>query len=276
MAQLDKNSFAPFLGKIDGATVYMRNGKPVMRKSKNSKPNPTKSASQSAARMKWNNVQRLWSEFPKDWQPIYQNRKAGSTNYNAFMSENMHTTPIYFTRKEKENYASVLVPLQITQGILPEIQTSLDEQGLTSKISTGDFEVTTETTLGQFAHAVIANNRNFANGDVITFVQGYQHFDGQEQTPRAIFKCNALELDITSSTPLLQAIGGRDGFEIRNGHVASFVTTGAATWVHSRVNDNQTLVSSQRLWCDNAETIAQYTSPEALARAQRSYGAIKQ
>ena len=100
-------------GRYDGITVYVRNGKVVKRRSKNDKGNPSKSKIQSSARLRWNNVQHLWSAFPQEWRPRYQNRAAGCSNYNTFMSLNMHITPIYFTRQEVENYASVLMPLVV-------------------------------------------------------------------------------------------------------------------------------------------------------------------
>lgn len=271
MAKLNKSTLGPITGKLDGATYYMRNGKMIMRRSKNRCSNPTKSVAQASSRMKWNNVQRLWGTFPQDWKPLFQNRKAGSNNYNAFMSENMHTTPIYFTRQERLNFASVLVPLQISQGILPEIVIEHNGQQLVSNISVGNAEI---NTLGQLANAIIKHNRDFCHGDVLTFVLGQQR--EELGIPKVYFHTYALTLDTHSNMPLQQAVAGKYGFEIVNGVMTCAITTGAAAWVHSRVKtDGETIVSSQCLWCENATTIAQYSSEEALLRAQKTYGEIK-
>ena len=257
-------------GRYDGFTVYMRNGKPIVRRSKNDKGNPSKSQVQSAARLRWNNVQRLWSAFPQEWRPRYQNRAAGCSNYNTFMSLNMHITPIYFTRQEVKNYASVLMPLVVSHGILKEIATEHDGTGLASNIAVGDFVVTPQTTVGQFSKAIVEHNRDFGQGDWLTFVMGKQTMDAF--APRAMFVCHTVVLDLLSVQPLAEAVGNSDGFEVRGGVVASRVVEGAATWVHERpTTDGETLVSTQQLWCDNEEMIAQYTSQEALARAAESY-----
>ena len=274
MAQSSNNFPSLPPGRYDGFTVYLRNGKPIIRRNKNDKGNPSKSVVQSSGRMRWNNVQRLWSEFPKEWRPHFQNRPVGSSDYNTFMSLNMHGTPIYFTKDEAKNYASVLVPLKVSHGILKEIAVEPDGVGLASGISVGDLEVTAQTTVGQFAKAIVENNRDYSHGDQLTFVVGRQRMD--IVVPRASFECHTIVLDLMSRQPLEQAVGGHDGFEVRGGVLASRVTTGAATWVHSRpMAEGEMLVSPQRLWCDNAEMIARYTSPEALDRAAKSYGKAK-
>ena len=257
-------------GRYDDFTVYVRNGKFIVRRSKNEKGNPSKSQAQSAARLRWNNVQRLWGTFPEDWRPRFQNRTAGCSDYNTFMSLNMHDTPIYFTKQEVENFATVLVPLVVSHGILKEIVVEQDGAGLVSNIVLDDLVITPQTTVGQFAKAVMKNNRDYGQRDSLTFVRGTQTMD--LVVPRARFECHTLVLDLYSEQLLSEAVGASDGFAVRGGVLASHVTEGAATWVHERLgSDGKRIVSSQRLWCDNAEMIAQYTSPEALARAAESY-----
>lgn len=274
MAQLD-NKF-PILppGRYDSFTVYVRNGKPIVRRSKNDKGNPSKSQAQSAARLRWNNVQRLWSTFPKEWRPRFQNRALGCSDYNTFMSLNMHDTPIYFTKQEVANYATVLVPLLVSHGILKEIVVEQDGAGLISDIMLGGFVITPQTTVGQFAKAVMKNNRDYGHEDMLTFVVGWQTMDSV--VPRAKFECHTVVLDLYSKQLLSEAVGASDGFAVRGGVLASHVTDGAATWVHERLGaDGNRMVSAQRLRCSNAELIARYTSPEALERASQSYGRVE-
>ena len=274
MAQQNNNFPTLPPGRYDGFTVYVRNGVLVKRHSKNDKGNPSKSKIQSAARLRWNNVQRLWSEFPQEWRPRYQNRAVGCSNYNTFMSLNMHNTPIYFTKEEVLACASVLVPLEVSHGILKEIVMEPDGTGLASDIKVGNLNVTSRTTVGQFAKAILKNNRNFAMGDQLTFIVGRQREEAS--VPRTSFVCHTVTLDLTSDQLLSEAVGGSDGFEVRGGVLASHVVTGAAAWVHSRpVEGGEPLVSTQRLWCDNAELIARYTSLEALERASQSYGRVE-
>ena len=274
MAQLNNNFPTLPPGRYDDFTVYVRNGVFVTRRSKNCKGNPSKSKIQSAARLRWNNVQRLWSTFPREWRPLYQNRPVGSSNYNTFMSLNMHNTPIYFTKEEVQAYASVLVPLEVSHGILNEIVMEPDGTGLVSDIMVGNLTITANTTVGQFAKAILKNNRDYAVGDQLTFIVGRQ--TEEASVPRTSFVCRTVTLDLISDQLLSEVVGGNDGFEVRGGVLASQVVTGAAAWVHSRpVEGGEPLVSTQRLWCDNAEMIARYTSPEALERASQSYGRVE-
>ena len=118
------------------------------------------------------------------------------------------------------------------------------------------------------------NNRNFAAGDQLTFIVGRQ--TEEASVPRTSFVCHTVTLDLASDQLLSEAVGNSDGFEVRGGVLASQVVTGAAAWVHSRpVEGGEPLVSTQWLWCDNAEMIARYTSPEALERASQSYGRVE-
>ena len=273
MAQ-NKNLF-PSLppGRYDGVTFYMRNGKLIGRRSTNVRRNPSKTLVQSATRLRWNNVQRLWNEFPQGWRPHFQNRPVGWTDYNSFMSLNMHGTPIYFTKSEVKCRASVLVPLVVSTGILGEIAVSTDNEGLLSDIKVGDFVVTPQTTVAHLSRAVMRNNRDYCQGDQLTFLVGRQEMGNG--VPQVRFEFFTVVLDLLSDQLLAQAVGGHDGFEVRSGVLASRVTTGAATWVHSRiVADGERAVSSQQMWCNNGELVAQYTSLEALQRAAESYGLV--
>lgn len=270
MAQFsNKNTF--FIpGRYGDYTVYERNGKLIVRSKKNDKGNPSKSQVQSATRLRWNNVQRLWGTFPSDWHPSFQNRTAGCSDYNTFMSLNMHGTPIYFTKQEVENFATVLVPLVVSNGILKEIVVEQKGAGLVSDIVLDDLMITPQTTVGQFAKAVMKNNRDYSQGDRLTFVQGTQTM--HLAVPHASFECHTIVLDLYSQQLLSETVGASDGFVMRDGVLASNVTDGAATWVHERLGANgKRIVSPQRLWCDNEEMIAQYTSQEALVRAAESY-----
>lgn len=263
-------------GKYDGMTIYMRNGKPVVRPSKNEKGNPSKSVTQKAQRMRWCNVQHLWSTFPEEWHPLFQSRPQGKTNYNMFLSANLHDTPVYFTKQEAENYSSVLVPLLISRGSLREIVISQDRNGINSNISVGDLVIAPETTVQDFSKAVISNNRNFCQGDIITFVAGRQQWMDDTAKPQVRFKCASLQLDLESEELLSAAVGQADGFTVRHGFLGSRMRKGAAAWVHERPQPSgDRLVSTQRLWCNNAEMIDRYTSKEALDRASKSYASSK-
>lgn len=58
--------------------------------------------------------------------------------------------------------------------------------------------------------------------------------------------------------------------------LASSVVTSASTWLHERpMDDCESLVFSQQMWCDKEVMVARNTSQEELACAADSYNKDK-
>lgn len=271
----DKNGTTPQKGRIGDATYYQRNGKTVVRTRTNSTGNPSRSMQQARSRMVWSNVQNLWSAFPPAWHPGYQNRGEGRTNYNVFMSLNLQCQPIFFSKTESNTKPSVLIPLLISQGSLPEIGIRHEGAALVSSLSVGGLVLTADTTISELCNAIVRNNVGISNGDTLTYVYANQRTIDEMGFPQVQFGICQLDIDCASNVPVSQVPQLAEGFSVYDGFISSMLSVDGAAWVLSRRMGGEMQYSTQRLWCGNADLIAQYSSEEAFERAVDSYGGIK-
>lgn len=262
--------------RVGDYTYYMCKGKEVCRPRHNKSGNPSKSLTQDANRRRWKNIMNLWRMFKNNgWCPRYQDKAPGKSDYNCFTAFATQGTNIYLSKDEAKGFACVLLPLTISDGTLPTIQTEFDGEGVKSDISVGNLTLSPETRVCNLAQAIMFNNRGYQKGDTITFVAGRQEVWPPYNHPHVCFRSCVLPLDPYDGRPLLLLPHSEEAFCVRDGRIASTMTKGACTWLHERmVQAGDRLnhyCSKQTLWCHNEEMIARYSGEQALAASMESY-----
>lgn len=264
---------------IGDITIYYKNGEEIYRKSHNDVGNRSKTVLQEATRCRMKNVQNLWTAFKVDgWIPRYQNKGKNQSDYNIFTSHTLHGINIYLPERESENYASVLVPLTISEGSLPPIGIEFDGTGVRSNISVGNMTVGQETKICDLARAIMFNNQGFQKGDTITFVACSQTLSPPFGYPRVRVRYCELALDLQDERPLSLLRHSAEAFSVREGYIASMVAEGACSWVHESRGKGQksAAYSTQTMWCSNDEMIARYSGETALKAAIASDKKLKE
>lgn len=255
-------------------TTYERLGQTIVRVRHNASSKSPQSKNQAVQCRRMNNIVALYRAFNSGWKPRYQDKPAGWSDSNAFNSKALQGISIYLTKQEFAQGACILVPLTISSGALPAIGTEFDGVGVVSDISVGDLVATPSTTIAELSRAILYNNNNIRKGDAITFVAGDQQVRPSDGIPVVRFRHCQLDLDTLDTRPLSSLRGSDEAFAVRNGVLASTVSAGACTWVHSRPGQAEQ-ISTQTLWCDNSELIELYHSEAAYEAASQSYGGIR-
>jgi len=257
---------------------YNRNGRTYVRQANQKPTKVTRTEGQMRNRASWGNLVNLWKSFPEGVKPYFETRRPGANQYNQFLSENLGISPIYLTRGEAANSGGVATPFLVTRGALTGITIRRDSQGTLTDIRMGALVPGPDTTIRQFAHAVIINNDGFLHDDALTYILMRQHTDTIDGRPFVSVTCDSLTLDLTDDTPLRYVVGNSEGFAVRGGWLAcNGDPLGGMVWIHSRlVGNNKLHVSSQRMVCNNQTLIDRYSSPEAFDAACQSYGGLTQ
>lgn len=264
------------VARTGDTTSYDRLGKKVTRKRFNDVGNPSKNLVQDANRRRWMNVMNLWRAWDNiSWKPRYQTKGPGKTNYNVFTALAIQGTDIYLPKKEALNTACVLVPLTISNGTLPTIDTKFDGTGVRSDINVGNLAIGPDTKISELAQAILSNNQNFQKGDILTFVSARQEIWPPFDYPHVSFSSCSLPLDTHDDRPLSVLQHSAEAFCVREGFLASTIAEGACTWVHERQGGedgkDQPYYSTQTFWCSNEEMINRYHSQAALDASIESY-----
>ena len=205
----------------------------------------------------------------------FENKPLRQTDFNLFVQANYGVVTVWLTQRQVQSGACVLAPYMFSRGSLPMIAYGLDAYGLlVSDLKLGELVIGEGTTVGEFSQALIDNNKDWREGDEITFLHAVQIIDPYLNEPRARMNSCRLVLD-TTDTELLSNIVLASGFatvDCKLGMSNPLENAGAA-WVHSRKRaDGGHRVSTQFLFVVS-DILSDYTSDEAFQQSAESYGA---
>ena len=228
---------------------------------------------QMRQRTKWGNVIQMYKGICPLINYGFESKPVGKSDYNMFMKANMKLTDIYLTRQEVAGGGCIAAPYQLTQGTLPSIVVTGEGDAARTDISLGDLTIDAETTVKDFAQAVVNNNADYDYGDQISFFDVLQRVNAVTGIPYCQFLATNVVLDKASEVKLLDMVS-KYGFATVDGFLGHIEGEGAGVfaWVHSRKASGKTLVSTQSLIDNNAEVIAEYSGAEAYKRSVKTYG----
>ena len=213
----------------------------------------------------------------------FEGKPTGVTVYNMMVQVNYNVNPVFITKLERLNGGCVVADYQFCRGSLTSIAVEKKANGVAvTDIDLGSLVIGVETTVAQFAAAVVANNSGWEEYDQMTFFYAKQTRDTFSGVPRATMNSWKVVLDKNDETPLLSHVsalgftsvasdGANDQYVL--GMSEALVNAGCA-WVHSRQDKGGAIkVGSQRLFVEN-EMLTYYRSDAAKKAAYDSYGGI--
>ena len=228
---------------------------------------------QMRQRTKWGNVIQMYKGICPLINYGFESKPVGKSDYNMFIKVNMKGSDIYLTREEVAGGGCIAAPYQLTQGTLPSIVIVGSGDNVRTDICLGDLTIDAETTVKDFAQAVVNNNADYDYGDQISFFDVLQRVNAVTGIPYCQFLATNVVLDKASEVKLLDMVS-KYGFATVDGFLGHIEGEGAGVfaWVHTRKSSGKTLVSTQSLINNNAEVIAEYSGAEAYKRSVKTYG----
>ena len=241
---------------------------------------PQRTEAQMQIRTQWGNMAAVYRQFNQTLKKGFEGLNGKMNDYNAFIQANTNVVKVYVPKTVRLNGGSVLAPYQITRGSLPSVAMVKVGDVLVSDIKVGALQIGDETTVAEFANAVLAYNDGWQAGDQVTFFYGVQTEDAVTGIPRARIYGYKVMLNPGDSTPLFEVVSGI-GFTTVQGAgganclgMSQAITDGAAVWVHSREDGTGGLkVSTQFLYVDST-VLASYQGSSAMEASANSYGGI--
>ena len=260
-------------GSTGDFTFKQLNGQTVVSEKITQMRNPRTSA-QMQIRTKFTNIVSMYRGIRPLINYGFESKSKGCTDYNMFVRVNMQQTPVYLTKQAVAGGACVAAPYQITQGSLPAIVITGTGQNAKTDILLGALTIGANTTVAQFAQAVVGNNADYKYGDQISFFMVKQKVNSETGIPYCQFSAAKVVLDAANENKLSDETGLSHGFASIDGMVGHSGNDGDCVycWVHSRKSANgKTLVSSQTL-IDANSILSEYQGDMAYNLASSSYG----
>lgn len=211
----------------------------------------------------------------------FEGKPAGCNEFNMMVQVNYGVNPVFLTRQERLNGGCVVAPYQYCRGSLRSINAEVNAGGvLVSDLSLGSLVIGAQTTVAEFAAAVLSNNTGWADMDQITFFYAKQYIDTVTLAPRATMDAWKVVLDVNDESLLYQKVTALGFTSISDGNggyvlgMNAVLVNAGASWAHSREEANGSLkIGSQRLVVVS-DILADYMGQAALKRCADSYGGV--
>lgn len=228
-------------------------------------------------RIKFGNLVNMFQAFSGALEGAFPGKKAGQTDFNAYMQTNLSLARVALTKNEVTLGAAVVQELQVSTGELEPIEISMEAGGkMRTDLSLGELELTQETTVAQFTNAIIANNpdHDFQEGDNIACLIVTQRTSGSNNLPRVHVTKSIVTLNSSDTLSKLYEVVNPDGFGVVEGCLGTkWAVNGGIAWIHKSVRSGRPAVSTQVLVVNN-DLLANYTNTDAVNRSLASYGGV--
>lgn len=171
MAKVKSSGLRNYVGRLGGSVYYMLKGQNIAREKAPEVSNP-RTATQMRQRMQWANLVAMYKCLkPYLGKKAFQNKPAIWSDYNAFMSSNLGSTPVYLTKEAVQYGVTYLAPYKVTEGSLPAINTALSTDGSIFETNIWLSEaISISTTIGKLSELIIDHNTGWQNGDQLGIV----------------------------------------------------------------------------------------------------------
>ena len=264
--------------RVAGAVLYQAMEQTRMRELAKSVSNP-RTQSQMNQRVKWSQLVNFYRANGQWMKYAYETKKAAQSEYNKFMSLNVASSQVYFTKDQAAAGSCIVSPYIMTQGSLPSIEFTAENGSWPSNIYFPDGStLLSTTTIAELSQKMISQNPAIRQGDQLSFIRFTQMFNGDTGYPYVIVRTYEMIVDQTSTElvgtylPLdyigIAYVGGLPQLAvIDSGNAGGFLMC------LSRTTGGKTYVSSQSIITTGMDaTIANYGSDAQLAAAIASYG----
>lgn len=258
--------------KVGNIRFFERSGKVYSRVATTSFMTNDRTMDQMVNRLRFNSARAMWACFKDKLKDSFESVEPGRSAYTTFMKLN-HNNGVFLTKDQQAKLYRIATPLHISDGTLRPISLTMnDDKQVVTDIALGEFEITEESTIGDFAGQVCRLNQQIESGDVLHFVSAIQNI-GAYDIPYCDVKIADLKLNTQDSRPLLVVasecpLTNKDGFLAS----AANLPQGCFAFYLSREEGKKTLVSPQMLVSNNDEMIEQFISEEQFNEARKSYG----
>lgn len=274
MAIIYSNAVGKAKGSM-GMITYTTQGGATIGKQKVFQPANPKTMRQMYRRTCWANIVNIWQTMLGNDKPSFENKGARVSDYNRFVGVNADSPRVYLTKSEATQGGSVVAGYVMTEGSLTAIDVLQSAGQFVTNVNVGETAVSTSTTVGTLADAIVENNDAWRYGDKISAFVFEQSVDSVTGVPHVVCRSYNITLISEDERTLGTVLGGNlEAFSVTGGKLGmQGPINGGVVWVHSRIDGNsgKTLVSSQSINVTN-NILSAYTSTSKREAAVISYG----
>ena len=276
MAKFSSTLIEEVSGKL-GKGLVMRQTAfgPVLAKAPRKASTPRRSEKQANTRCQMANLTANFRLYNGKLQEAFEGKKSGVSDANVYVATNYGKNPVYITKGMRMAGACVLAEYQFSLGSLTPVGYALNGDGvLVSNLKLGSLNISATTTVAELSTAILRNNQDWQEGDLLCYFQAEQWVDAAG-TPRASMMSQKVTLS-TMNENTVWSVAGEEGFQTVDGKLGNNVVlqNQGAAWVHSRGNQSGNIKVSAQSLKVVSDILADYQTYQAMKASAASYGGI--
>lgn len=280
MAKIRVSTNPLYKGGAGGYSFYVRSGEQVVRQRKNNSnygETASRTYPQMVRRVKWSNLVNMYKVM-KSWMPkAFENKSAGQTDYNLFMSLNANSVQSALTRDMSLADNCVIEPVQVSRGTLLSI--GLEAVPASNLYKTSivlSQAISSATTVAELAQDIISNNAGWFANDNLAVVKFINYIEPRVEWPVATNAYAELTLNLSDDRTLSQ-VPGIDGlFDKSNDNFLTIdvnkTNEVGCVAIHTRKDTSSLAVSSQNIVMLTDSIIQQFTGEAWVLSCIETYG----
>lgn len=280
MAKIRVSTNPLYKGGAGGYSFYVRSGEQVVRQRKNNSnygETASRTYPQMVRRVKWSNLVNLYKVM-KSWMPkAFENKSAGQTDYNLFMSLNANSVQSALTRDMSLADNCVIEPVQVSRGTLLSIGleavTASNLYKTSIKLSQA---ITGATTVAELAQDIISNNAGWIANDNLAVVKFINYIEPRVEWPVATNAYAELTLNLSDNRTLSQVPGINGLFDKSDDDFLTIDVTKTnevgCVAIHTRKEASSLAVSSQNIVMLTDSIIQQFSGEAWVLSCIETYG----
>lgn len=259
-------------GSVGDWTYVRKSGRTIASEKATEVAQP-RTPAQMARRVCWRNIQNMWAAHKGQNHPSFEVKARYWSDANAFMSANIDGPRVYLTKSEAAQMGCVVAAYRVTYGSLPSIDVLQSAGQFVSNIGVGETALSGLTTVGTLADAIVEANPGFSYGDQLSAFVYEQSVDSLTGVPHVAVRAYEITLISEDERTLNTVLGGNlEAFTVTGGKIGmQGPINGGVVWIHSRIENGKTRVSTQYVNVTN-NILSAYTSASKRSAAIASYG----
>lgn len=276
MAVLKSPLFRGAKGKFAGNTLLQRGGQTIIRQGNSENTNP-RTALQMQRRVRLANLVTMY-RAGQSWMPkAFQGKRPAWSDFNAFVSANLNSSPVALTKEQAASGACVCAPYLITKGNLFSVAITRNGAEYNTNIQCNTETPMEEKTVAALAAELVEQNSFLNFGDQISFVSYQQVVNDTTGFPQVL--CTSYEITLDpNSTDMVRDYMPEFCFMLNESAGKSVIgagdsiASGGFAYIISRRTRRGIEVSTQRLFMADVSILSIYSTQEQLQLAVNSYG----
>lgn len=265
-------------GKAGAFTYYTENGRQIVRVAQNSSnfgPGARRSSAQQLRRIKWANLVNFYKANRSWMRGAFQYKKAGQSDYNAFMSLNIASARVGMSKDMAQHGECVVDTFRISDGSLPTASKGFreGEDIFLTNIKSHIVTATEDKSVAELTQSLIDNNTWAHEGVQLSIIQAWDP-DPVGGRQFVVVKATEIVLSLSDERMLKDVLPGLT-FSTSGDYDMTIVGLDRSKCTAVIISDSTSgslKVSSESLWPGNLAEATAMSQPAWLESCVVSYG----